>query len=128
MLKPGDRVRLVSPASYPDQSWLDESVAILESWGLVAEVGRHAMDKHGYMAGTDADRIADLNEAFRDPGVRAVVTTRGGAGAYRIADQIDFAAVRADPNRSWASATSRHCISPFSAIAAWPRCTAVCTG
>ena len=49
------------------------------------------------MAGSDADRLGDLNEAFRDPEVRAIVATRGGAGAYRIADQIDFAAVRADP-------------------------------
>lgn len=49
------------------------------------------------MAGHDQDRLADLNDAFRDPGVRAVITTRGGAGAYRIADDVDFAAVRADP-------------------------------
>ncbi len=49
------------------------------------------------MAGSDDDRLEDLNEAFRDPGVRAVVATRGGAGAYRIADRLDFAAVRADP-------------------------------
>ncbi len=49
------------------------------------------------MAGSDADRLDDLNQAFRDPDVRAIIATRGGAGAYRIADQIDFAAVRADP-------------------------------
>ena len=51
----------------------------------------------GYMAGSDAERLDDLNSAFRDPQVRAVITTRGGAGAYRIADDIDFAAVRSDP-------------------------------
>jgi muramoyltetrapeptide carboxypeptidase len=45
------------------------------------------------MAGRDSGRLADLNEAFRDPVVRAVITTRGGAGAYRIADDIDFDAV-----------------------------------
>ena len=42
-------------------------------------------------------RVADLNDAFRDPGVRAIVATRGGAGAYRIADAIDVDAARADP-------------------------------
>jgi muramoyltetrapeptide carboxypeptidase len=51
----------------------------------------------GNMAGRDADRLSDLNSAFRDPNVRAIVTTRGGAGAYRICDQIDFKAVLADP-------------------------------
>ena len=96
-LQPGDRVRLVSPASFPDRPWLDHCIAALQSWGLTVEVGPHALDEHGYMAGTDADRLADLNDAFRDPAVRAVITTVGGAGAYRIADGIDFDAVRADP-------------------------------
>ena len=97
MLRPGDRVRLVSPASYPEPAWVEESLALLGRGGLVGEVGPHALDKWGYMAGSDEDRLRDLNEAFRDPGVRAIVTTRGGAGAYRIADRIDFDAVLADP-------------------------------
>ena len=42
-------------------------------------------------------RLDDLNDAFRDQSVRAIVTTRGGAGAYRICDEIDFDAARADP-------------------------------
>ena len=96
-LQPGDRVRLVSPASYPDQELLDYTIDVLEGWGLEPEVADHAMDIYGYMAGTDRQRIDDMNAAFRDPGVRALVTTRGGAGAYRIADDLDFAAVRADP-------------------------------
>lgn len=96
-LRSGDRVRLVSPASYPSEELLAESVRTLESWGLAVEVGKHALDRHGYMAGVDEDRLADLNDAYRDPGVRALFATRGGAGAYRIADGIDFAAVRADP-------------------------------
>lgn len=97
MLKAGDHVRLVSPASYPTQESVDDCLAILDRWGLVGEVAGHALDEHGYMAGTDEDRLKDLNDAFRDPQVRAVIATRGGAGAYRIADQLDFDAVRADP-------------------------------
>jgi len=96
-LRPGDRVRLVSPASYPSVELLEDAVRTLESWGLIAEVGEHALDQHGFLAGRDEDRLADLNDAYRDPGVRALIATRGGAGAYRIADHLDFAAVRADP-------------------------------
>jgi len=70
---------------------------VLEAWGLQVEVGDHALDRWGYMAGRDEDRLDDLNDAFRDPGVRAIIATRGGAGAYRIADDLDFDAVRADP-------------------------------
>jgi muramoyltetrapeptide carboxypeptidase len=96
-LYPGDRVRLVSPASTPDRHWVDDSVAVLESWGLVPEVGHHALDDTGLYAGRDTDRLADLNDAIRDPGVRAIITTRGGAGAYRIADDLDFEGAARDP-------------------------------
>lgn len=96
-LQQGDLVRLVSPASYPPQSDIAVNANILESWGLRCDTGEHILDEHGYMAGTDTDRLNDLNNALRDPQVRAIVTTRGGAGAYRIADDIDFTAARADP-------------------------------
>ena len=96
-LRPGDLVRLLSPASYPDEGWVLTSTAILTSWGLTVDVGKHALDKCGYMAGHDEDRIEDLTTAYRDPDVRAIVTTRGGAGAYRILEGLDRGAVRRDP-------------------------------
>lgn len=96
-LRKGDLVRLVSPASYPTQDLIDQNIETLESWGLQCDTGKHILDQHGYMAGTDANRLNDINTAFRDPEVRAIVAVRGGAGAYRISDDIDFAAVRNDP-------------------------------
>lgn len=96
-LRPGDKVRFVSPASTPDRSAVEEAAALVRSWGLAVDLGPHAFDKLAYLAGTDDDRIADLNEALRDPAVRAVFATRGGKGSYRIADRIDVEAVRRDP-------------------------------
>jgi muramoyltetrapeptide carboxypeptidase len=96
-LEPGDRVRVVSPASTPDRDFVARGVEVLTEWGLEVELGKHVFDSVGYLAGTDDDRLADLNDAFRDPGVRAVFATRGGKGAYRISDALDFAAVRRDP-------------------------------
>ncbi|MGW1343027.1 S66 peptidase family protein [Kribbella sp. NPDC002412] len=93
----GDRVRVVSPASTPEREFVARGVEMLAGWGLKVELGRHVFDSVGYLAGTDEDRLADLNDAFRDPGVRAVFATRGGKGAYRISDQLDFDAVRRDP-------------------------------
>jgi muramoyltetrapeptide carboxypeptidase len=97
MLRKGDLVRLVSPASYPTQDLIDQNIETLRSWGLRCDTGKHILDQRGYMAGTDANRLNDINTAFRDPEVRAIIATRGGAGAYRISDDIDFAAVRNDP-------------------------------
>src|SRR5581483_6853690 len=50
-----------------------------------------------YLAGKDEDRLADINDALRDPGIAAIIATRGGKGAYRIADGLDFDAVRKHP-------------------------------
>ncbi|WP_409494473.1 LD-carboxypeptidase [Amycolatopsis sp. cmx-11-12] len=101
----------------PSRELLADSVAVLESWGLIAEVGKHALDQRGYLAGRDEDRLSDLNDAFRDPGVRAVIATTGGAGAYRIADGIDFDAVRDDPKPlvGFSDITSLH-------LALWRHC------
>lgn len=96
-LVPGDRVRLVSPGSAPIHERVELGRRMLESWGLVVEIGAHALDSFGYLSASDADRLADLNAAFADPGVRAVLCTRGGYGTGRIIDGLDFAAVRADP-------------------------------
>jgi muramoyltetrapeptide carboxypeptidase len=55
-------------------------------------------DRRGhFLAGSDEDRLADINDALRDPGVRAVFSTTGGKGAYRIAHALDFAAAIRDP-------------------------------
>jgi muramoyltetrapeptide carboxypeptidase len=99
-LRPGDRVRFVSPASPVPRGGLDASATFLEGLGLRVEYGTHVYDVDDtldYLAGPDEDRLADLNEAFRDPGIKAVIATRGGKGAYRIADGLDFEAVRRNP-------------------------------
>lgn len=96
-LKPGDKVRFISPASPPNKGGIEARAEILRSWGLEVEFARHAFERHHYLAGTDAQRLSDFNEAIRDPSVRAIFATRGGKGSYRIANDLDFAAARSDP-------------------------------
>ncbi len=97
-LRTGDRVRFVSPASTPDRQEVERGVQLLSSWGLSVEVADHAFDTYGsYLAGRDEDRISDLNDALRDPGVRAILATTGGKGAYRVAHALDFDAASHDP-------------------------------
>lgn len=92
-LKPGDRVRFVSPAS--PVSRYNVGVKALEKLGLAVEYGKHVFDVDDtidYLAGRDEDRLSDINDALRDPGIKAIIATRGGKGAYRIADGLDFEA------------------------------------
>lgn len=96
-LKPGDVVRVVAPAGKPMPALIARGVEILESWGLVVQVAPHVFDEHGYLAGTDENRLADLNGALADRMVRGVFAARGGYGVQRIVDDVDIRAVRRDP-------------------------------
>ncbi|GIJ56578.1 S66 peptidase family protein [Virgisporangium aurantiacum] len=97
VLREGDRVRVVAPGGPPTPARLDRGVRLLRGWGLAVEVAPHVHDRWGYLAGRDADRLADLNAALRDPGVRGVFAARGGYGCQRIVDGVDTDAARRDP-------------------------------
>jgi muramoyltetrapeptide carboxypeptidase len=91
-------VVVVSPSSWPEaREDLDHLLTTLQSWGLRPEVGVHAMDRYGYMAGKVGDRLADVNEALHDPEVRALFTSRGGCGGLRLVHGIDHQALAEDP-------------------------------
>jgi muramoyltetrapeptide carboxypeptidase len=96
-LKPGDVVRVVAPAGKPTPALLARGIEILQSWGLVVQTAPHVFDDYGYLAGKDADRLADLNAALADPAVRGVFAARGGYGVQRIVDGVNIAAVKRDP-------------------------------
>ncbi|GLZ75733.1 peptidase S66 [Actinorhabdospora filicis] len=96
-LRPGDVVRVVTPSGPPQPERLADGLALLASWGLDAQVTPSVYERHGYLAGTDAARLAEFDAALRDPSVRAVFCARGGYGVTRIIDGVDWAALRADP-------------------------------
>ncbi|MGH8823093.1 MAG: S66 peptidase family protein [Jiangellaceae bacterium] len=96
-LRPGDRVAVVAPSGRVPKDRLDTGCAILRGWGLDVVVAPHVLDMHDrfdYLAGTDADRAADLQAAWLDPSVAAVLCARGGYGVQRILDRLDWSAMR----------------------------------
>jgi muramoyltetrapeptide carboxypeptidase len=96
-LRAGDLIALVAPSGAVSEDEVAAAVRTVEEWGLRARAGRHALGRHSFHSGTDAERLADLNEALRDPSVRGILCLRGGYGLQRIVDEVDFAAAGADP-------------------------------
>ncbi|MFI6557312.1 S66 peptidase family protein [Streptomyces griseus] len=97
-LRPGSRVAVVAPSGPVPADRLEEGLAILRDWGLEPVVSAHVRDTHpelDYLAGADAGRAADLQQAWCDPSVDAVLCARGGYGAHRMVDLVDWAAIRA---------------------------------
>ncbi|MEU8844930.1 LD-carboxypeptidase [Streptomyces sp. NPDC048564] len=97
-LAPGARVAVVAPSGPVPEERLRAGLDVLRGWGLDPVVAPHVLDRHGelaYLAGTDADRVADLQTAWCDPAVDAVLCARGGYGAQRLVDLLDWEAMRA---------------------------------
>ena len=97
-LREGDTVGLVLPASMAfEASRIDLARRQLEAIGFRVRVGRHAYDKHGYFAGLDEDRAADLMAMFLDDEVAGIVCYRGGWGSPRILPHLDYEAIQEHP-------------------------------
>lgn len=97
-LKKNARVALVSPAGpIAGEQDLERACENTRSLGWEPVVGKHAARKHGYLAGEDALRIEDLNDAIRNPDIDGIWCVRGGYGAMRLLDEIDYDAIKKNP-------------------------------
>jgi muramoyltetrapeptide carboxypeptidase len=96
-IKPGSRVSLVAPAGPLTSAAVDRAIRRVRELGWEPEVGEHARGRHGYLSGTDEERIADLNTALRSAENDVIWCLRGGYGVMRIADRVDWDALRNRP-------------------------------
>jgi len=97
-LKPGDTIAFVAPAGPADAARVADGRARFEKLGFKVNVPATLPTRRDrYLAGTDAERAAEFNAAARDKSVRAIVAIKGGYGLTRILDQLDYAALTADP-------------------------------
>lgn len=89
-LRPGDTLALVSPASPLEEEKLGPVTQLLEKEGYRTKVFPHALTREEYLAGSDATRAGDLQAAYDDPDVAAVLCTRGGYGCARLFPYLDL--------------------------------------
>ncbi|MEP6691630.1 MAG: LD-carboxypeptidase [Gemmatimonadaceae bacterium] len=111
-LAAGARVALVAPAGpLRDEADVERAIANTRALGWEPMPGAHLRAHHGYVAGTDAERAADVNAAIRDPRIDAIWCVRGGYGSARILDAIDYDALRAHPKTivGYSDITALHC-------------------
>ncbi len=90
-LTPGMTIGLVSPASTArDPKLIDKGIEALEHLGFRVKEGRFTRRRLGYLAATDRERLADFNRMLNDPKVDAVMCIRGGYGAMRLLEGLDY--------------------------------------
>lgn len=96
-VRAGDKVVLVSPATAAFETQPMEIMAdAFRALDLEVTLGGNFYQRHGYFAGTDAERAADINAAFADPSVK-MIFARGGWGSARLLPLLDYRTIAANP-------------------------------
>ena len=95
-LQPGSRIRVIAPSGPFDRTlvlrglgWLGRRYRVEFDWSI--------FERSGFLAGSDARRLDELNVALSDPGLSAIIAARGGYGLTRIAHLAEYGALRRHP-------------------------------
>lgn len=98
-LFPGARVALLAPASAVPDEKLGPALNLCRSLGLepVPYPSCYFENRDGYFAASDAQRAADINNAFADPNIDGIWCIRGGYGAHRLQPLLDTGTIRCNP-------------------------------
>jgi muramoyltetrapeptide carboxypeptidase len=96
-LHEGDCLSIISPASHIEKDVLLRAVTMLDESGFRVVTGDHVLARNGPFAGSDDERLHDIQQATDDPSVRAVLCSRGGYGMARIIDRINFSSLKNHP-------------------------------
>lgn len=99
-LKKGDKIAIISPAGAVEEIQLESGLNLIQEKGFEPVLGKHLYTKftNGYnYAGTEKERIRDLNCAFSDPEIAAVWASRGGYGCQHLLRHLKLKNFRENP-------------------------------
>ena len=83
-------IGVIAPASCGDSEDITAALEILRSHDVNVKLGESVYSMYGYFAGSDQLRADDVNNMFRDDEVKAILCVRGGYGATRVLDKLDY--------------------------------------
>jgi len=96
-LEQGSKIRIVSPAGKVDEKYVLPAVEWLERQGYKVELGKYVFSQHFQFAGTDEQRLKDLQIALDDSECSAIICSRGGYGTVRIIAQLNYTKFKKHP-------------------------------
>ena len=96
-LRPGDAIGVVAPAGPVRSEPFRRGLDYLRSRGYRPVVGEHVEARHRYLAGSDAERLLDVNAILADRSLKAIWCARGGYGMARIIERVRLAPLRRAP-------------------------------
>lgn len=74
-----------------------QAKAFLESKGFNVKLSKNIFDKNRYLAGSDEDKLSELENFFEDKSIDIIMCARGGYGAIRLVERIDYDVIKRNP-------------------------------
>lgn len=68
-----------------------------EDKGYKVILSDNIFDKERYLAGSDEKKVDELHKFFKNPEIKMILCARGGYGAIRLLDKIDWDIIRNNP-------------------------------
>lgn len=96
-LRKGDVIGITCPAGFITLEEVQPAIQLIQSWGFAVEVGKTVGKRSFTFGGTDEERSADLQYMLDNQNIKAIMCARGGYGAVRIIDALDFKKFAAHP-------------------------------
>ncbi len=111
LLLPGDIIGITCPANPMELKEMLNTQRLLQMWGFKICVGNTVGQQWERFGGSDAERTADLQLMLNDPSIKAILFARGGYGAMRIVDRVDWSAFQQSPKWlvGFSDMTAIHC-------------------
>lgn len=97
LLESGDAVGIASISFLLDRGRYQKGIAKIKARGYKILPAGNIHQSHGYFAGKDKDRAGGLNRLLKNKKLKGIVFTRGGYGASRLLDSIDYEVLRKNP-------------------------------
>ncbi|HSF43105.1 MAG TPA: LD-carboxypeptidase [Thermoanaerobaculia bacterium] len=94
---PGDRVGVAALSGPVDPARLSAGVEALRRLGFEPVLADNLGSRHGFLAGTDAERLAAFHRLAADPSLTAIFFARGGYGLMRLLPALDWDLLRRHP-------------------------------
>lgn len=101
-LKKGEKIAIISPAGSVEETQLEKTLTLIKSKGYEPVLGENLYTKfqNGYLyAGTEEQRIKDINWALNDPEISAIWASRGGYGCQHLVQHLDLKEFK--KNQKW---------------------------
>lgn len=97
MLNKGDTIGIIALSGECEREKVEQAKANIEAMGYNVKLSKNIFAQNRYLAGADEYKIAELCNFYKDDEIKLILCARGGYGAIRLINKIDYYIIKANP-------------------------------